>query len=392
MKLLHNIYYIFNAYIALVLFLFTKKQKDVWLIGGHNAKLYTDNSKVFYEYILLNHSSINIYWIVDKNASIMQDIKGERLIKGSIKSYLYFYYAKVVLFSDTLNSDIAPFSFVLPIVKHFYTHVLKIYLSHGTIALKKMPQYQGKIAKLKQAIFYSYDLAIASTELSKKAMLGYNINPTAIQLLGSARHDVLKSIPNAQRVILITPTWRSWLSSKNILKESDFFNQYKSLLLDINLHLFLRENNIHIHFYLHHMLHQYYSIFQDFENDVIKILAPSVNINNEIMSAELMITDYSSMCSDFYYLQKPIVFFQFDREKYIKKIGSEIDLENTIFGDVFDDSPSLVEHIITNMTKQISISKKQKEGERYFIHFKDKQNCSRIYNAITKKILSKKLK
>lgn len=379
----------FNAYFALLTLPFIKKRTSIWLIGGHNAKLYTDNAKVFYEYILEYHPHINIYWITDKDAPAFKQIKGRKLIKGSIKSYQYFYQAKIVLFSDTLNSDIAPLSFILPVVKHFYMRTFKVYLSHGTIAFKRMPQHTGKIGEIKKAIFNSYNLAIASTELSKTAMIGYNIKPSSIVLAGSARHDALEPLYSSQRSILIAPTWRGWLTDLDSLKKSAFFRHYSILISNKKLHLYLRQNDIIIHFYLHHMFHKYWKTFQTFENDVIKILPPHAKVNVEIMSAELMITDYSSMCSDFYYLRKPVLFFQFDREEFIKHIDSEIDLRNDTFGEVFIDSNPLIEHLIETVKQGNIISKKQKEGEKYFIHFTDKQNCTRIYDTIIKRSLQR---
>ncbi len=373
---------VFNAYLALLIYPFLKPKKPIWLIGGHNAKLYTDNAKVFYEYILAQHSNIDIYWVVDKNAPAFSQIKGKKLIKGSIKSYLYFYRAKVVLFSDTLNSDIAPFSFVLPFVKHFYHKTFKVYLSHGTIAFKKMPSFSGKLAKLKKDIFYSYDLAIASTSLAKTAMLGYNINPTAIVLAGSARHDVLQTISTDTKSILISPTWRTWLKGTSVFEESDFFKHYALLLSSKKLFAHLKMHHITVNFYLHHMLHEHWEAFKPFKNEYIKILSPHTSIDLNIKSASMMVTDYSSICSDFYYLKKPVLFFQFDQKRFSEEIGSEIDLEKDIFGEVAYDTPALIDNIIGNTQNKYTLSHKQKKGEKFFIHFTDKKNSERIYDTI----------
>ena len=386
LKTLQILGYILHAYLALFSLFMPQKKQKIWLIGGHNAKLYTDNAKVFYEYILEHHPEIKIYWIIDKNAPAFLEIKGQKCIKGSVQAYRYFYQAQVVLFSDTLNSDIAPFSFVLPIVKGFYNNVFKVYLSHGTIAFKKMPQHQGKIKVIKDAIFNSYDLAIASTTLAQKAMLGYSIKPSAIVLAGSARHDTLVHRHTSKKVILITPTWRAWISDIESFKKSEFLYHYRQLLSDGTLLEYLRKHTIVIHFYLHHLFHSYEKALMDLENDVIKILSASSNIADEIASAKMMITDYSSMCSDFYYLEKPVVFFQFDRQRFIQEIGSEIDLEKDTFGEVFYESATLIKNMIETFDRGNTLSDEQKEGEKYFIHFKDKQNCMRIYDTIIKTV------
>ena len=44
-----------------------------------------------------------------------------------------------------------------------------------------------------------------------------------------------------------------------------------------------------------------------------------MDVSYFIQSARLMITDYSSMCSDFYYLKKPVIFYHFDLDEYVEK-------------------------------------------------------------------------
>jgi CDP-glycerol glycerophosphotransferase (TagB/SpsB family) len=361
------------------------KKKNIWLIGGHNGQLYTDNAKVFHQYILAHHPHIDIYWVIAKNAPAFQKINAKKLHKGSIKSYLYFYHAEVTLFSDTLNSDIAPLSFVLPLIKRFYRRTFKVYLSHGTIVFKKMPTYTGKVGQIKKDIFHSYNLAIASSELSKKAMIGYNIQKDNIVIAGSARHDTLLQRKATQRSILVSPTWRNWLSTPSSLKDSDFFHHYHRLLVDARLNDYLETHNIILHFYLHHMFHHHLHAFESLGNDRIHILPPQSNIAEIIATSELMVTDYSSICSDFYYLQKPVLFFQFDRDKFITEIGSEIDLKHDTFGDVSFECERLIDKIIASLETGNKLSNLQKEGEKYFIHFTDKENCKRIYHSIIKR-------
>jgi len=363
-----------------------KKKDNIWLIGGHSGQLYTDNAKVFHQYILNTYPKIDIYWIVSKNAPVYSQIAGKKLLKGSIKSYLYFYQAKVVLFSDTLNSDIAPFSFVLPFVKIFYSRTFKVYLSHGTIAFKKMPTYKGKMAEIKKNIFSSYNLAIASTYLAREAMIGYNIHPDNIVIKGSARHDELKTLKSDNHTILIAPTWRPWITNKEQFTSSDFYHHYTTLLSDKKLLDYLHTNNIIIYFYLHHMFHKYIDTFKKLNNNHIQILSSEIDISKKIKSSHLMITDYSSMCSDFYYLNKPVLFFQFDREKFIDEVGSEIDLKNTTYGDVSFESQTLINTLLHTIENNYPLSPQQKEGEKYFIHFKDTKNCQRIYNVIINRL------
>lgn len=390
MKVWKLIRFVLNAYIARVLYVLKREklQKPCYLIGGHNGRLYSDNAKVFYEYMLANHPEIDIYWVVAKGAPAMDQIKGKKLILGSIRGYYNFYHSEVVLFSDTLNSDIAPLSYFLPTIRPIYNRTFKVYLSHGTIAFKKMPQFRGIIAKVKRDIFRSYNLAVAATELEKRVMCSYGVEECNIAILGSARNDQLYSIERKERVILIAPTWRSWLKGRSSLRGTPFFYHYSQLLSSRALHDYLRKYNYRLHFYLHHMFHSYWNSFTKFNSDLVTILPPSSDIGYEIKSAKILITDYSSICADFYYLQKPILFFQFDQEEFLEKNGSEIDLVNSSFGDVYLESDALVCKLGEMLSGALCISKRQREGEKYFIYYRDRENCTRIYKAVTTKLKS----
>jgi CDP-glycerol glycerophosphotransferase (TagB/SpsB family) len=129
------------------------------------------------------------------------------------------------------------------------------------------------------------------------------------------------------------------------------------------------------------MMQKFYHEFDFFKKTNICILPPNSNISEIITSANLLITDYSSICADFYYLRKPILFYHFDRDLYIEKINSEIDLKNTLYGEICLDVDCLVDKIMQQSTSPY-ISLSQIHGEQFFSYFHDRNNCERIYNAI----------
>jgi CDP-glycerol glycerophosphotransferase (TagB/SpsB family) len=217
----------------------------------------------------------------------------------------------------------------------------------------------------------------------------YSIKKSSIYLVGSARNDTLENINSNKEVILVAPTWRIWLKDLESLQNTDFFQSYVSVLTNENLCNYLEENNIYIHFYLHHMFHRFIDDFLSLENKVIKILPVNANISLEIKSSQMLITDYSSIGSDFYYLKKPVLFYQFDRGEYIQKIGSEIDLTLDEFGNVYCDKKELLEGILHTLKEQYKLSKKQLAGESFFVNFQDQKNCKRIYGIIESILKSK---
>lgn len=53
----------------------------------------------------------------------------------------------------------------------------------------------------------------------------------------------------------------------------------------------------------------------------IIILQPHENLSNIIRKTSTLITDYSSVCWDYIYTKREVLFFQPDKEKYLEQVG-----------------------------------------------------------------------
>ena len=173
---------------------------------------------------------------------------------------------------------------------------------------------------------------------------------------------------------------------KSDITESDFYNQYVSLLSNKVFLDYLKTNNLVVELFLHHFMLPHLEVFKYLDNEVVNILSADVDVLSHILGSSLMITDYSAICAQKYYLRKPILFFQFDQERYEMEMGSYIDLKNDTFGDVSTNIQELVKKIIFSMENEFPVSPLQIEGEKYFVHFTDKHNCDRIFTEIIKRL------
>ena len=122
----------------------------------------------------------------------------------------------------------------------------------------------------------------------------------------------------------------------------------------------------------------------------VKLLPKDAEITKELMKAKILITDYSSVAYDFYYLNKPIIFFQFDKEEYMSKVGSYVDLDNELFGKGAYTVDECVKDIIeisdNNFKYDEQTEKKSENLKEKFLKYTDKDNCKRVYELITEKI------
>lgn len=125
-------------------------------------------------------------------------------------------------------------------------------------------------------------------------------------LAGLPRWDLLCRRQHFQKNIFVFFTWRrSFYENKKAVK--DYFAVIVSLLN--KLAVVCEENDVKINIALHHQI--LYSGIRLPEFDGLNIINPN-EISKYIGDADLLITDYSSICFDFMYLDIPVVFCRFN--------------------------------------------------------------------------------
>ncbi len=388
-----KIRFFINMAIAFLIYPFNKqkfKNKNIWLIGGHAGDIYNDNSKFFYEYMLDNHKEVNTYWVVNKDSKVFDKIPGEKLERGSIKNYLYYYNSKAIIFSHSPSADIAPFNFIVPILNVFHKNVVKVYLNHGTISFKKRKPMNGTFKNQIDELIKSYNVATASSKFEEDVMVDdWGMDKESVCIVGNARYDNLPTNEKAQtKDILYTPTWRDWIKfDSGNFTNSDYFKNIMDFLNDENLNKILKEKDVKIKFYLHHLMHEFIDdIKENITGNQIVFLDKGVTLATEIRKSSANITDYSSVAIDFLYMNRPILFYQFDIDKYKEEIDSYIDLDNGIFGSLAYNKDEAVHKLIEIIENDFEVKEDQKNERDKFFRYNDNNNCERIYNCILGKI------
>lgn len=83
------------------------------------------------------------------------------------------------------------------------------------------------------------------------------------------------------------------------------------------------------------------SKYEDFFYD----LSDSRDINEMLLVADVLITDYSSVIFDYAILKKPIVYFTYDYEEYTKDRGLYFDFDQYVYGEVAKNTDELIASI-----------------------------------------------
>ena len=184
------------------------------------------------------------------------------------------------------------------------------------------------------------------------------------------------------------PTWREWLGREtNIIgkkinfEETLFYNSWNGLLNNKKFIQYIEKNKIEVLFYPHINMQKFINKF-NMNSKNIKFATPKTNIQDVLKSSSIMITDYSSVYMDFAYMEKPVIYFQFDYKEYREKQYKDgyFDYKKDGFGPICENIDDVVESFIS--IYENGLNKKYKKRMTDFFDVKDQKNNERIYNLL----------
>lgn len=363
------------------------KKKRIWLIYEKFCSMAQDNGYYFFKYCMeeLPKSREHTYYILNKDSADFSKIKkyGKNVIPFmSLKHILYSLAANLYIASDSK--------------KHLYTWRTKpsiianriskhniLFLQHGVTALKRVDQIFGRKGSSGMTYFTT------TSKFEQKIItdnFGYSADDAPI--LGFTRWDVLedKSRPE-EKMILAMPTWRAWLEERSAeeFKRSDYYFNYMKLLQSTKLAEILEENNVKLIFYIHPKFKDYLGEFNISGDNIELIPFGSKPLNEIMMKCSMLITDYSSVCWDVYYMNKPVLFYQFDYDMYMQAHGSYIDMEHNLFGERYVEYEELIDGIRQYVENGFQIREQDSKMLDYYFEYRDAYNSKRTYEYIIRK-------
>lgn len=365
------------------------KRKNIWLVFEKFSVMAQDNGYYFFKYCmeqLPEEEKKNIYYVIDKAAPDYENVKqyGKQVIQFmSFKHCLYFKAAKLFVSSDTKNHGYAwrsKFSFLKTTVRN--TKIA--FLQHGVTAFKRVDPLFGKEGTSPMTYF------IATSEYEKNIIENnFGYAPENIPVTGFARWDVLedKADPKDKQILLM-PTWRSWIEEveDEVFVQSDYFKNYMALLNDEKLIASLKEKKVRLVFYIHPKFRDYMDNFEVNNPYVTLIPFGQEPLNELMMKCSMLITDYSSVAWDVYYLEKPVVFYQFDYEKYNVTHGSYMDMTKELFGERVTESDELIEVLKDYIEHDFKEKDKYRNMREGFFAYRDNYNSKRTYEYLKSKV------
>lgn len=382
------------AFIAFISFFYMIKPKNrnIWLFCDRPTEA-KDNAYVFFEYVRKNYPNINSYYLIDKNyENDFEKVKkiGNVIEYNSLKHKIYFILSKKLLSSH--RGFIEPWDY-----QSFKKYFLKvtpkkdfIFLQHGII----FNDVRNSLEKRNPR--NNLDLFICGAKVEYDHINeNYGYLSEEVAYTGLARFDKLY-ISNEKNQILLMPTWRngivqpSWVKKKIVSDEkflsSEYYQRYYDLINDDELIIFLEKNDINLVFYPHYEVQQYLKYFKSKSNRIIIANKESYDVQNLLLESKLLITDFSSVFFDFAYMEKPIIYYQFDKDYFFNNHYKKgyFSYEKHGFGPITETKKDLIENIKKNIKNNFYMDEKFKKRTRNFFELKDQKNCERIFNEVVK--------
>lgn len=357
--------------------------RPIWLIG-ERPDTAQDNGLYFFKYLNSKQQSVKAFYIIEKGSKQYFNVKSY----GKVVPFNGFWHKCLFLRCNYYVSSHNHFCFpITRFTKRRYklaSVTRNVFLQHGITYSDNSDDY----GKYNSSINTFICGAKPEYEFVKDKF-GYL--PSDVKFTGFARFDGLHEF-NTKRQILLMPTWRKEIW-RNKLKNNDeyflnsiYFNILQSLIKNTRLIGLLHKYNYHLIFYPHYEIQSYLYSFMTVTDRIVLASKDKYDVSTLLKESSLLITDSSSVNFDFAYMYKPLIYYFFDRENFVRnhlKPGY-FKHEEDGFGRIVMDEESLITQIEEYLKNDCSMEEEYRNRVTSFFTLHDNNNCERIYQAIIK--------
>jgi len=344
------------------------------LVGERTYKA-QDTGYAFFKHMRTKYPEKNIYYVIDKDSPERKNVEQY----GNVLEYKSKEHIRRTILAKKVISSHHP-DYLYPIRTPTFKRKVKadkIFLQHGVMGTKNMVGNYGK-----KAAGFDTDFFIVSSDFEKEIIVNdFGYDSENVFVTGLSRFDTLfKNDVEKKRQILIIPTWRDWIITDEVFFESEYYERYEKMINNKDLHGLATKYNFKIIFCLHPNMQKFSTYF---ENDSVEVINQGeVDVQYLIKESALMITDYSSVGFDFSFLHKPVLYYQFDRSRFIGKRPSHLDLDKDLPGEICYKEDQIFKLVEEYAKSGFKMKPKYEERADKFISHRDQNSSERIYHVI----------
>lgn len=364
---------------------YRKKYTRAWLVCEEPEEA-RDNGYHFFKYMCINQPQQKCFYAIKKKSVDAKKVEkyGEIIEYGSISHWIAYFLCEYNISSQKGGKPNAAVCSFMELNGFF--HPQNIFLQHGVI-INNLKWLYAEKSCISKFITSTYP----ETEFIKK---NFGYDSDSILLTGLPRFDNLHDLKIKDNRILIMPTWRYWFNLKskqgemveNRIEDSEYLTCWLELLNSPRLQKLIDKNKLEVIFYPHRNMQKYLESFTKVKSKVIIASWKDYDIQELLKSSSMMITDYSSVFFDMVYMKKPVIFFQFDEEKYRNYQYGEgyFDYHNNFFGNSCPNVNDVLSELEKIIERGFKPQKEFLEEHKRIFKYWDNKNSQRIFQFLVK--------
>jgi len=357
--------------------------RDFWLVCEDKNEA-RDNGYWLFKYIRENHPKQKVAYAINKKSVDYQKVKnlGKIISFGSLSHWFWYLVADKNISSQKNGKPNAA-------VCYFFEVVLKMrkknryFLQHGII--KDILDF----LLFKNTNMYRF--SVSTRDEYDFVCKNFGYPDGHICLTGLCRFDGLNDAKTDPNQILVMPTWRQWISKgvetkeiegSDVFTETNFFKTWHGFLNSEKVDKLLKTYNKKIVFYPHRNMQKFITEFTTKSDNIVIANSQDYDVQALLKQSAMLITDFSSVYFDFAYMNKPIIFYQFDEEQFRKHQYSEgyFDYHNNELGEWCGDLDELV--VLMEKNLKNNLQKENPNALDGYFAYRDNKNCERNYLMI----------
>lgn len=367
------------------------KEKLVYFESFH-GKQYSDNPRAIYEGLKQHHPHIQAVWGVKKGYEAIFEKEGIPYVHRFTKEWYHAVgRASVWVINTRTKTWIQKRSDTLYIETWHGTPLKRLGLDIEDvhIAGETTESYHNSV-KEETAL---WDKMISPSPYASRIFeSAFHLQSSQLLKTGYPRNDQLVTttkeqqvaikekldLPKDSRVILYAPTWRD-----NLVKQSNVYGfQFP---FSINRFMEQCDDDVILLVRMHYLVKEAF----DFTayNGKVRDVSDYEEMGQLLQIADVLVTDYSSSFFDYALLDRPMVFYMFDRHDYQDALrGTYFDVDDVLPGPIVETEDALFNALSTTSSWFDDYKEKRESFHKTFNTYEKGTATEQVIDVIMKEI------
>jgi hypothetical protein len=341
--------------------------------------MYADNGAALHQFIRRCHPEVNALFVLDDDAPNVDSARafGPTIDSRSVEAYERGLLAEVHVITHGVHD--------VPTCSSARSRAVKVRVGHGLTALKRTKARAFHTNESANAIFDLIPVASAF-ELENKRTWG--VPDSKLAITGLARFDTLTDKTERARAedgvrVVYMPTWRDSLPvTETEFRATRFCRGVSDLLTSGALGNVLDRHGATLQVILHRGCPPVSrGVFSKLIRQNIELIEPN-DPQDVFARSRALITDYSSVAWDFLYIDRPVVFYQFDSSEFDHVRGGYMDADLPgLRATTAEEAAAHLDHVLSGAVDE-TVASAVREWQRRAFAYRDANNCERVFGAI----------